>query len=453
MTKKLLSLLAALCILVSCLAGCETNNKETEPTAPVTVDYASEVKLDLGSTETPKWELTPADVKAYNAGDTTHFYVNGQNFPNGTLKARYLAVDTPESTGKIEVWGKKASKFTRNALENAEAIVIESDNNQWNADSTGSRYMVWVWYKPVGSAEYRNLNIELLQNGLSWASKAENNRYGQTCLAAINQAKQQKLHVYSEETDPDFYYGEAQPITMKELRLNLELYHNTKVAFEGVITYSGAQTVYAEEYDEETGMYFGMSIYYGYNMTGKGLETLQPGNRVRFVGSVQYYEQGGTWQVSDIQYIEMRPNDPNNIQLISSGHEPAHVVCRPGVFANESREMEVLTDLETRETEMQTFKYGDLVMSTSVSLENLYVKDIYTTDNEESKMYGAMTLKCSVGGESIDVRTNVLIDEEGNTVTEDAYRGQTINVKGIVGYYNGKYQIQVFSTDAIEIVE
>ena len=429
MTKKILSLLAALCILVGCCAGCE-KNETPEATGPVSVDYATEVKLDLGDTTTVKLELTPADVKSYIDGDTTHFEVYGQNFPNNTLKARYLAVDTPESTGKIEVWGKKASKFTRNALETAEKIVVESDNNQWNADSTGSRYLVWVWYLPQGSSQYRNLNIDLLQNGLSWASKSENNRYGKTCVAAINQAKNQKLHVYSEETDPDFYYGEAQPITMKELRLNLELYQNTKVAFEGVISYSGAQTVYAEEYDEETGMYFGMNVYYGYNLTGKGLEILQPGNRVRFVGSVQYYETGGTWQVSGLKYREMKPDDPSNTIKISEGNAAGHRETDPEVFASGTMDVETLVSLDGEETEIKTFNYTDLAISTSISMKNLVVVDTYTTNNGGNSD-GAMTLTCKVGDTYVDVRTIVLRKENGDLYTEADFRNKTIDVNFI----------------------
>ena len=88
------------------------------------------------------------------------------------LKARYLAVNTPESTGKIEEWGKAASRFTREKLENAEEIWIESDDTAWNLDSTGARFLVWVWYRPQGEQDFRNLNIELLQEGLAIANSS-----------------------------------------------------------------------------------------------------------------------------------------------------------------------------------------------------------------------------------------------------------------------------------------
>ena len=38
-------------------------------------------------------------------------------------------------------------------------------------------------------------------------------------------------------------------------------------------------------------------------------------------------------------------------------------------------------------------------------------------------------------------------------VKQGAYMGRTINVRGIVDYYNGDYQIKVFSPNDITIVK
>lgn len=460
MNKRVYALLVALCIALGCLAGCNSTPAQT-PTveggastdatdggAQGGIDYAASVTLDMDS-DTLKQEVS---VKAYIDGDTTHFHVPTSVVETGLLKARYLAVNTPESTGKIEVWGKKASNFTKEKLQSATSIIIESDNNTWNVDSTGTRHLVWVWYKPEGSDTYRNLNIELLQNGLSIASNSAENRYGETCMAAIGQAKEQQLHMHSKEKDPDFYYGDAIPITLKGLRTNIEQYEGLKVAFEGVITKESGQTVYVEEYDSETDMYYGMTVYYGFNLTGTGLEILEPGNRVAFVGSVQYYATGGTWQISDIKYVDMRPNDPNNIQLISSGHEPSYRLTDPVQFNEGEVVVEVMAGADSNISTMQTFDYAQLCLGASIAMENLYVADVYTTTNEESSSKGAMTLNCTVGGEHIAVRTVVFRDADGNLITADAYRGKTINVKGIVDYFSGSYQIKVFSPDDISIV-
>ncbi len=454
MSKRIFALLAALCIALGCLAGCTNDEpvKETEGGSNQAewVDYAASIPLDMSS-ETVKQKVS---VKAYIDGDTTHFNVPGSISEGGLLKARYLAVNTPESTGKIEEWGKKASNFTKSRLESASEIIIESDDENWNVDSTGGRHLVWVWYKPSGSDTYRNLNIELLQEGLSIASSAADNRYGETCMAALTQAKAYGLHMHSKEKDPDFYYGDAIPVTLKELRTNIELYENMKVAFEGNITYESGQTVYAEEYDAETDTYYGMTVYYGYNLTGTGLEILEPGNRLAFVGSVQYYATGGTWQVSDIKYVDMRPNDPNNIQLISSGHEAANRLTDGKTFKTGKVDVEIRSELGSEETTVETRDYGAMVLSTSISMENLRVESVSTTTNEDSSNKGAMTLSCrTADGYVISVRTAVLYDEDGQIITADAYRGKTINVKGIVDFYTySGYQVKVFSPDDITIV-
>lgn len=449
MLKKHLCLLMALILAVGLLAGCGEKPQEGGSTTPPptensgvtdTVDYASSVKLNMSSS-TAKQEVT---VKQFVDGDTTHFYVPASVMPGGVLKGRYLAVNTPESTGKIEEYGKKASAFTKEKLSSAVSIIIESETASWDPDSTGDRYLVWVWYKPSQSEDYRNLNIEILQNGLAIASNSANNQYGDICVAAINQAKAQKLNVHSGQKDPDYYYGDAIELTLKELRPNLEQYSNKKVAFNGVITMNDNNGVYVEAYDPETDMYYGMFVYYGFNLNGKGMEILTVGNEVRIVGSVQYYEAGGTWQISDVDYRMMKPNDPGNLQKLSDGHAPAYVTTSIETFNGN-------VTIPSEDGESVTKKYAEMALGTSIEMKGLKVVDSYTTTNEESSSKGAFTLECQVDGQTIDVRTTVLLDKDGNIIKASAYEGKTIDVKGMIDYFSGSYQIKVFSADNITI--
>ncbi len=425
-------------ILVSLLCSACGSNAPTEPAG--IKDYAAAVTLDLSS-GTVKQEVT---VKSFIDGDTTHFYVPESVMETGVLKARYLAVNTPESTGKIEEYGKAASTFTKEKLSQATSIIIESETSQWDPDSTGDRYLVWVWYKTGEDEPYRNLNIELLQNGLALANNAGQNQYGETCLAAVAQARSEKLNLYSGKKDPDFYYGDAYELTLKELRSNIESYNNKKVAFNGVVTInSGSQGVYVEEYDPETDLYYGMYIYYGHGLNGTGLDIISIGNRVRIVGTVQYYEAGGTWQVSGLSYRMMQPDDPGNIQKLSEGHSPAYVLTDPDTFVN--GQVTMLSDEGQR-----TIPYTEAVLGTSIQMEGLQVVDVHTTATGGSSD-GAMTLTCMADGVTITVRTALLLDEAGKRVTEDAYLGKTIDVKGVVEYYDGGYQIKVLTEKHIII--
>lgn len=423
-----------------------TTDDEGETTAPdVHVDYAAEVKLDMNS-DTLKQEVT---VKAFIDGDTTHFHVPTSIISTGVIKARYLAINTPESTGKIEEWGKTAAAFTKEKLSSATSIIIESDTETLNADSTGDRYMLWIWYKTADSNEYRNLNIEILQNGLAIASNSANNRYGETCMAAIAQARAEKLCVYSGVKDPNFYYGESIELTLKELRCNIESYNGMKVAFNGIVTQDHDNAVYVESYDEETDVWYGMYIYYGFNMNGEALEILSVGNEVRIVGTVSYYETGGTYQVSGLSYRIMKPDDPSNIQKISDGHEPVYLLTSPERYANGKVDV-TLTDSEDNAT-TNTYDYAALAIYSSISMEGLYVKSAYATTNQASDDFGAMTLICEANGVTVQVRTTVFRDESGALITTDHYEGKTIDIKGIIEYFSGDYQIKVFNQDDIII--
>lgn len=456
---RLISALVLVCLCVCVFAGCApsgndgttggtdagTETTATEESKPFeAVDYAASVKLDMTS-ETAKVEAT---VSSYVDGDTTWFSVDKSVTGVSLLKARYIAINTPESTGRIEEWGKAASRFTKEQLSQAVSIILESDDENWNIDSTGSRYLVWIWYKTAEDAEYRNLNIEILQNGLAIASSSNNNRYGDICMDAIAQAKTQKLHVYSGQKDPDFFYGEAIEMDLKELRLNIEDYSGMKVAFTGIISKNSNGSIYVESYDAETEMYYGISVYYQTaGLSGTGLSILTVGNEVRIVGNVEYYANGETWQITGLVYRDMKPTDAGNIQKLSEGNTGAFRLTDPATFAK--GKVEVVND----EGETLTYSYSELSLATSITMENLTVVDAYTTRNEESSSNGAMTLYCAAAdGTVIDVRTVVLYDADGNLVTQDYYLGKTINVKGVVDYFSGSYQIKVFNVNDIEIV-
>jgi endonuclease YncB( thermonuclease family) len=445
--SRILSILLLVALLVGCLAGCTESQTPTTGVKPQAVDYASQLKLDMDTSKV-KMEVT---VKNFVDGDTVHFYADAAGFPDGVLKGRFLAINTPESTGRIEPYGKAASRYTKEALKDAESIIVESDSDKWELDSTGGRYLVWVWYKKAGMTEYRNLNLEILQNGLAVASNTAGNGYGDICVSALDQAKNLKLNVYSGEKDPEFYDGAAVELTLKELRTNIQSYADMSVAFECVITSNSQDTVYVEQFDEESQMYYGISVYYGNaGLTGDGLKILSIGNKARIVGKVQYYETGDTWQISGLKYRIMKPNDPENIQQIGTGFEPAYVLTDAETFVNGTKDV-MVTDPETKEDVIKSFRYNALAMNTSLEMKNLVVKSAYTTNKEESASYGAISLTCEVDGKQITVRTVPLYDADGKLITQDTFIGKTIDVKGIMDYYDGEYQIKVFRPDQITI--
>ena len=191
-TIRILSFILSVFMIAAVFTACDQTPSDSTPTTPATshIDYVDQLKLDLNSGR-KTYEVRWGD-RSHIDGDTSHFDVPRDFDSTGTLKARYLAVDTPESTGQIEEWGKAASAFTKEKLSNAVSIILESETSQWNFDGNG-RYLVWVWYKPSADADYRCLNIELLQVGLGGGSSSSNTIYGQTAVAALAQASREKL--------------------------------------------------------------------------------------------------------------------------------------------------------------------------------------------------------------------------------------------------------------------
>ncbi len=436
MKKPLLYVLAVVMLLSLALVGCDKT-----PDQPEHVDYATSIALDMNST-TAKIEAT---VHMFIDGDTTHFNVPNEIVSGGVLKARYIAINTPESTGKIEPWGNEAAQFTREKLEGADSIILESDTDTWNVDSTGERRVVWIWYRTKGETTYRNLNIEILQNGYALASNSAGNRYGQICMDAIAQAKKEKLVVYSNEKDPDFPYGDPTHIPLSVIRLNIEDYYYNNVYFEGTIVQDDGGTIYVEDYDEATGMYYGITAYYGTSgLPAQGLELIRVGNRVRLVGVVTYFEGGDIWQISDLYYDPWEPDDPRCLEFVSSGHTGAYPVTDVETFLGKKT-----ITVDGQEVE---YDYAALALNTSIAMNGLKVTDVYTTHNGGSND-GAMTLTCTVDGKTVTVRTTILKDADGKVVTADFFRDQTINVKGVIEEYDGKYQIKVFSLTDVTIVK
>ncbi len=441
------ALLLALVMLLASFVACGPDSEDPADSGepPIEhVDYVADTKLDMSSTS----RKIEATVKAYIDGDTTHFYVKeSEEFPEGLVKARYLAVDTPESTGRLEEWGKTAAAFTKETLKNAAAILLESDTDVWNMDNNG-RHLLWIWYKPTADAEWRNLNIEILQSGYAVASNSGQNRYGSTCLAALAQAKAEQLYVHSDKKDPTFPYGAATEITIKELRTNRDDYEGIKVAVEGIISQDTNGTLYVEQYDEEDERWYGMQVYYGYNLATSARRFLKAGNRVRIVGTFQYAEVVNAYQIAGLEYDQMKPGDPAYTSLVEENQTIPYTEIVDLVDFTTGK-----TDLTVGE-ETVSFHNNELALYTSVTLKGLTVVDTWTTQSGDNA--GAISLTCEKDGVRITIRT-IKLYENNELVTADRFMGKTIDVVGVLDSYTpegsteAQIQIKVFMLGSITI--
>lgn len=453
-------------LLTSCFAllltGCEFNNtstpsvpestpsQESTPTVstpvdssdvkPEFVDYVSQTKLDLNDSSKVYAEVS---VHLYVDGDTTHFVPKGETPENwvktekNILKARYNSCDTPESTGKVEPWGETAKKFTRKALSTAKSIIIQSDSATWNTDSTGDRYLVWVWYQPEEGADYRLLNLELIQEGLAKLKSASSYSLYETFNKANMQAIVYEKCVYSPEKCPDYYYGVAQVTTIKDLRHNLESYKNTKVCVNGLITIYDSinHMAYAQAYDVDEEKWYGIDVYLGFN----SYEIIKPGNYLRLVGTLGYYETGNSWQLTGLSYHRMNPDYEGSMKLLEKGQEVVPVEITEA-------------DLQGYTDNKDMLEPGDLAQSVYAKISGLTVRDVYTTSSTNASSNGAMTLTCQdANGKEVIVRTSVLKKSDGTLLAKADVLNKTINATGIITTYDGEVQLHVFTLEELEI--
>ncbi len=447
---RIISLLVLIVILACAFVACGDNvdppTPDPDPDPPVVdpvdpVDYAAQVTFDPNSTTYKSCQVT---VHQFIDGDTTHFNVPTSVANNGILKARYLAVNTPESTGQIEDYGHKASNFTKEKLSNATSIYVESDTTGWDLDSTGGRHLVWIWYKPQGSTTYRNLNIELLQEGLGKQSGTASNRYGTTAMAAFNQAKDLKLNVHSGVADPDMYRGDALMVSITQLRANIEYYLNKKVMVEGIITNNYGSSIYFENYDEDLDMWVGFNAYYGYGADSTNLKIMELGNKVRVVGTVQYYEAGGTYQISGITFYDpFMPDVQDCLRRVDDQkYDEPYQTVDTNTFLSGNVSVSYVD--ENGDDQTKSMRWAELALNASITMSDLKVISVSTTDNGGDND-GAFTLTCQTkDNKVIKVRTIVLYDDDKNIVDGDTYIGKTITVFGNIDYFSGSYQIKVY---------
>ena len=445
-----------------------TNDDEKDPPQVEFVDYASQVKFNPNSGRV--WaEVT---VKSYIDGDTTHFYIDHKDLSESYVKARYLSINTPESTGIIEPWGKKASNYTKGQLMQATSIIVESDSATWDLDSTGGRYLLWVWYKTAEDEDYRNLNLEILQQGLAYGSNVTSNVYGEYALKALNQAKTLKLHVFDKATkDPDFYYGGAVEVSLKEIKANttwdseknryVNPYEGKLVKFEAVVAKQVDATIYVEEYDAENDMYFGMQIFAGYSFPMMDIFAI--GNRLSIVGTLQYYENGSTFQISNLKYKTIDPDWEGGCRVIGTGYSASYRELDVDQLMNGTIVLETFKEVEDENGEVtdvlvrETFDYGELAHYSTAVVRNLTVQSVWTTTDDESSSKGALTITCKdENGITIKIRTaskfTVVVDGVKVDVTAaDFPVGTVISVRGVIDSYKGEYQIKVFSMNDITV--
>ena len=294
------------------------------------VDYANNGSVKLGldyvGKDFYKDGVGQFTLKTAIDGDTAHFTPLIDTTNQGTMKARFFGIDTPESTGKVQEWGKPASNFTKEKLLEANAngtIVVSSAQDGYgtpNPDSTGSRYVSLVWInltkKNAAYNELTLLNLWIVQEGLSWVKNVGSMpQYEDTFFAAQNQAEVYKLCLFSDEPDPYFNYGDYEDASLLDIKKEIAAtladseheneYNNKKIRFRGTVAGFSNNILYLQDYvlydnddPSKGGEYCGINIFVGMSDIASKYKKLN--TYIQVCGLAQDTENYG-FQVTDTQ--------------------------------------------------------------------------------------------------------------------------------------------------------
>lgn len=317
MFKKVLVGIGAT-LLLSSTIGCN----DSKPSGPKFIDYAHNgsctLSLNYAGVDFFTKGVGEFDLWMAIDGDTAHFTPKVTTTSTETVKARFYGIDTPESTGRVQEYGKAASNFTKEKLKNAAAngtIVLAGVSSAYAEPTTDAngRYLCCVWinetekHAPVDTLV--NLNLWIMQEGLSSAGSVEKMpEYVDVFTNALMQAKEFKKNMYSGLPDPDFNYGDYVTTDicdiMREAYRTMDEpgheneYNNMNVRITGTVTGYANNSLYIQKLDLDEGIYYGINCFCG--MTKPNARYLIPGTVLEVCGIVQESENFG-FQVTGLE--------------------------------------------------------------------------------------------------------------------------------------------------------
>lgn len=275
--KKISAVLLGVALTLSFggLIACKPPKAEPVPGDKNWVDYAHDgsvsLMLDYKGKDFYKDGIGEVKLKSSIDGDTAHFFPVVTTTSSAAIKSRYYGIDTPESTGRIQPWGKEASDFNKKKLKEAAAngtIVISSAQDDYGEpipDSTGSRYVSLVWIntekKNARFDELYLLNLEIVEYGYSWVKNVQDMpTYADTFYAAERQAKAYKLALFS-GTNGSMDDGDYKDTSLLDLKYATEQYladpeyqselDNKRVRVRGTVAGFSGGTMYIQSHFTE----------------------------------------------------------------------------------------------------------------------------------------------------------------------------------------------------------
>ncbi len=383
-------------------------------------------------------------------GDTSNFYPASDDNTARRFRFRYEAIDTPESTGAIQERGIKASHFTKSKLTTANRIVVLNDLDMFEKyDSSGGRYMGFVWYQPEEGDDFRLLNLEIVEQGYSRNYLNQNSSILDGYFEAFQEAqKAAEGRRVNGEKDCDFdSSGEVVETTISNAKANFDtLGVNDSTGSSGkqlritgqVIGVSGSD-LYIRDVNpsDEDIVPASIFVFTLYKNTGAKV-----GDIVRFYAKITKYY--GNFQLTDVRIRD----DHYPFEILASSKEEAEAL---GYTYNVDP---VYMDPKTITSTSSYDPYAGNFISTTIDIED---SEDYIYQSEKDVVNNVFTVHATCNNIKLNIRfESHTFFSSLSTIASVFERGKSYDVKVMLGVFqynedaDGEYQVEFPSFKATE---
>ena len=174
-------------------------------------------------------------------------------------------------------------------------------NGKPDTDSVGGRTLGYIWYRDTATDDFKNLNLELVENGYAENKCTAGTAYYDYFKKAENFARSIELRLFSKLDDP-LFNKDVREFSIKDFWANTSDYAELdKVGLHAFVydislSSNGAITWILGELDENNVLHT-MNLYVGYQGSGTRLVV---GNSYYIVANLQKYNS--SWQLAGIEF-------------------------------------------------------------------------------------------------------------------------------------------------------
>ena len=430
-----------------------SSEESSLPSSELTwVDYVHEsnvkLLLDYKNKDFYADGVGEVELKTAIDGDTAHFYPVVENTSSEVIKARFYGIDTPESTGQVQPWGRPASYFTKDRLKEAKTIVLSSPSKIYEppqTDSTGGRYVSLVWVSEYENATIDQLvclNLWIVQEGYSYVRNLSDiPEYVDTFIAAEDQAKAFKKNMFSGLEDTTFNYGDYEDVSLLDIKREItkqlkdpsyvNKYDNKKVRIVGTVAGFSNNILYLQNFysfeqgaDVMEGEYAGINIFVG--AAGCPTKFRKVNTYIQVCGLALDSENFG-FQITDVSLPTIAYSENDGKILIKPEDNTEEFALHR--FSYTASELSNVCDKNN---------YESLNCAVEVTTE-VEVIDAYEGDNGNF----TLTLKGCFFGVYVSFMFKPYPNEKPNFVwnNEDQWIGAKLLVKGVYTYHRNSSRI------------